>query len=218
MNCLSLCERDINTKELNKFHRKYSANFKTKTRTSEKQALQYLEGKFLEKGRGNMTSYADIQVKGSNNQKFQHFISDSQWDTEPMIDQIQKDVTDLIGDKINGSIHIDESGFKKEGKDSVGVKRQYLGRLGKIDNCQMGVFLGYANGNRRTLMDERLYLPEDWVNDPIRLKKCGVPDDICFQDKRPIGFRNVIRNSKTKSAICMGGNGLFLWRTTMASR
>ena len=115
MNSLSLCDKDINTKELDKFHRRYADRFKTRTRTSEKQALQYLQGKFLEKGRGNKTSYAE-NVKGSNNQKFQHFISDSEWDTEPIIDQIQEDVTNLIGDKINGSIHIDESGFKKAGK------------------------------------------------------------------------------------------------------
>jgi len=191
MNSLSLCERDINTKELNKFHRKYADSFKTKTRTLEKQALQYMEGKFLERGRGNMTSYAK-NVKGSNNQKFQHFISDSQWDTEPIIDQIQEDVTDLIGDKINGSIHIDESGFKKDGKDSVGVKRQYLGRLGKMENCQMGVFLGYACGNRRTLIDERLYIPEDWANDPIRRHKCGVPEDVVFKTKAELGLEMLL--------------------------
>jgi SRSO17 transposase len=208
MNSLSLCERDINTKELNKFHWKYSTNFKTKTRTSEKQALQYLEGKFLEKGRGNMTSYAE-NVKGSNNQKFQHFISDSQWDTEPIIDQIQKDVTDLIGDKINGSIHIDESGFKKEGKNSVGVKRQYFGRLGKIDNCQMGVFLGYANGNRRTLIDERLYLPEDWANDPIRRKKCGVPDDIVFKTKGQLGLEMLLEAQNRKVPFAWVGMDCF---------
>ncbi len=78
-----------------------------------------------------MTSYAKV-VPETNNQKLQNFISDSPWDEKPVIEQIQLDVTNLIGDKTNGSIHIDESGFKKDGKDSVGVKRQYLGRLGKI--------------------------------------------------------------------------------------
>ncbi len=190
MDSLSLCDRDINTKEVNKFHQKYAARYKTKTRTLEKQALQYLQGKFLERGRGNMTRYAK-NVKGSNSQKFQHFISDSPWDEDPVIEQIQADVTDLIGDKINGSIHIDESGFKKDGKDSVGVKRQYLGRLGKIENCQMGVFLGYTCGNRRTLIDERLYLPEDWASDPIRRRKCGVPENIIFKSKAQLGLEMI---------------------------
>jgi len=195
MDSSSLCDKDINTKEINKFHLKYAAKYKTKTRTLEKQALQYLQGKFLQKGRGNMTSYAK-NVKGSNSQKFQHFISESPWDEDPVIEQIQADVTELIGDKINGSIHIDESGFKKDGKNSVGVKRQYLGRLGKIDNCQMGVFLGYVCGNRRTLIDERLYLPEDWASDPIRRRKCGVPENIIFKSKAQLGLEMIFDAQK----------------------
>ena len=183
---------DINIiHELNKYQQKFATLFWTKTRNLKEQALQYLKGKFIEKGRGNMTSYAR-NIEGTNNQRVQHFISDSPWDEKPIIDQIQVDVTNLIGDKINGSIHIDESGFKKDGKDSVGVKRQYLGRLGKIENCQMGVFLGYANGNRRTLIDERLYLPEDWANDPIRRKKCGIPDDIVFKTKAQLGLEMLL--------------------------
>ena len=184
MNSSSLCVKDVRNiiPELKKFQNGYAEKFRTKTRNLQEQALQYMKGKFVQKGRGNMTSYAEF-IPETNNQKLQHFISDSPWEVEPVIEQIQTDVTNLIGDKINGSIHIDESGVKKDGKDSVGVKRQYFGRLGKVDNCQMGVFLGYANGNRRTLIDERLYLPEDWANDPIRRKKCGVPDDIVFKTK-----------------------------------
>ncbi len=192
MNLWSLCDKDINEEELRKFHQKYAASFKTKTRTLEKHALQYLQGKFLERGRGNMTIYAK-NVVGSNNQRFQHFISESHWETEPIIDQIQEDVTDLIGDKVNGSIHIDESGFKKDGKDSAGVKRQYLGRLGKVDNGQVGVFLGYINGNRRTLIDERLYLPKEWAEDPIRRIKCGVPEDIVFKTKAKLGLEMLLK-------------------------
>lgn len=142
-----------------------------------------------------MTSYARY-VEGTNNQRVQHFISDSPWDEKPVIDQIQADVTNLIGDKINGSIHIDESGFKKDGKNSVGVKRQYCGRLGKVENCQMGVFLGYACGNRRTLIDERLYLPENWAKDPIRRKKCGVPEDVFFKSKAQLGLEMILDAQK----------------------
>lgn len=192
MKLMNLCVKDINIlHELNKFHQKFTEMFRTKTRNLKEQALQYMKGKFIEKGRGNMTSYARC-VEGTNNQRVTHFISDSPWDVEPVIEQIQADVTNLIGDKINGSIHLDESGFKKDGKNSVGVKRQYLGRLGKVDNCQMGVFLGYACGNRRTLIDERLYLPEEWANDLKRRKKCGVPDDIVFQTKGQLGWEMLL--------------------------
>ena len=154
MNSPSLCVKDVRNiiYELKKFQEYYKERFRTKTKNLKDQALQYLKGKFLERGRGNMTSYAKV-VPETNNQKLQNFISDSPWDEEPVVEQIQLDVTKLIGDKTNGSIRIDVSGFKKDGKDSVGVKRQYLGRLGKVDNCQMGVFLGYASGNRRTLFD-----------------------------------------------------------------
>nr|QNO48333.1 hypothetical protein OKEGDIPN_00001 [Methanosarcinales archaeon ANME-2c ERB4]QNO49001.1 hypothetical protein CMADCPIN_00031 [Methanosarcinales archaeon ANME-2c ERB4] len=74
-------------------------------------------------------------------------VSESPWDVRPVIDQIrERDVTELIGDPVNGSIHVDESGFVKKGTESVGVASQYCGRLGKVENCQGGVFLGYANG------------------------------------------------------------------------
>ena len=210
MNSPSLCVKDVRTipHELKKFQKGYTEKFRTKTQNLKDQALQYLKGKFLEKGRGNMTSYAKV-VPETNNQRLQNFISDSPWDEKPVIEQIQLDVTNLIGDKTNGSIHIDESGIKKDGKDSVGVKRQYLGRLGKIDNCQMGVFLGYANGNRRTLIDERLYLPEDWANDPIRRKKCGVPDDIVFKTKAQLGLEMLLEAQEREVPFAWVGMDCF---------
>jgi SRSO17 transposase len=197
MNLLSLCVKDLENilYELKKFQYKFASNFKTKTRNVEKQALQYLQGKFLEKGQGNMTNYAKY-VPETNNQRLQNFISDSPWDEKPVIEQIQEEVTKLIGDKTNCSIHIDESGFKKVGKNSVGVKRQYCGRFGKVENCQVGVYLGYTCGNRRTLIDERLYLPEDWANDPIRREKCGVPEDVVFKTKAQLGLEMLLDAQK----------------------
>jgi len=205
-----LCVKDVKNiiPELKKFQNSFAEKFRTKTRNLKEQALQYLKGKFLEKGRGNMTSYAEF-VPETNNQKLQNFISDSPWDEKPVIEQIQADVVKLIGDKTNGSIHIDESGFKKDGRDSVGVKRQYLGRLGKIENCQMGVFLGYTNGNRRTIIDERLYLPEDWANDPIRRKKCGVPDDIVFKTKGQLGLEMLLEAQNRKVPFAWVGMDCF---------
>lgn len=181
----------VSINRLNQFHKTYALSFHTKTRNVETQSLQYLHGIFLEKGRGNMVNYAK-NVPDTNNQALQNFISDSPWDEKSVINQIQKDVTQLIGDKNDSSLHIDESGFKKSGRNSVGVKRQYCGRLGKIDNCQVGVYLGYTNGNRRTLIDERLYLPEDWANDPVRRLKCGVPDDVVFKTKAQLGLEMLL--------------------------
>jgi len=74
----------------------------------------------------------------------------------------------------------------------VGVARQYCGRLGKIDNCQVGVFLGYVNGRNRTLIDERLYLPREWPNDLPRRRAEGVPNDIVFKSKAELAKDMII--------------------------
>ena len=193
MNSFNLCVIDLEESldKLKKFQDKFKSTISTKTHNLKQQSLQYLQGILLEKGRGNMTNYAK-QVPDTNNQVLQNFISDSPWDEKPVIDQLQKEMIQLIGDKHNGSLHIDESCFKKSGQNSVGVKRQYCGRLGKVDNCQVGVFLGYTNGKHRTLIDERLYLPEDWADDPVRRSKCGVPEDVIFKTKAELGLEMIL--------------------------
>ena len=142
-----------------------------------------------------MCSYAK-NVPGCNNQSLQHFISDSPWDHRPVLDDIQQDVTRFIGDKKYGAIHVDESCFPKQGKDSVGVKRQHCGRLGKVANCQVGVFLGYSKGPYRTLIDERLYLPLEWTLDQKRRKKCGIPEDVVFKTKVELAWEMILHAKK----------------------
>ena len=174
------------------FHERFSKFFKTKTRDASERAKQYAQGLFS-KGRENMVEFSKV-VPGSDNQSLQHFISNSPWDDEALTIEIQKNVIELIGDAEHGSIHADEKGFPKDGKLSVGVKRQYCGNLGKVDNCQVGVFLGYVNtlGNYRSLLDKRLYLPEEWVGDVERRRKCGVPDDIEFKTKAELASYMII--------------------------
>ena len=188
-----LCTKDLRLAldRLKRIHEKYASHFHSKTRSVARQSLQYLQGQLLEKGRGNMTNYAK-NVLDCNNQSLQHFISDSPWDERHVIDHIQRDVTSLIGDEVNGAIHIDESGFPKQGKNSVGVKRQYCGRLGKVENCQVGVFLGYTNGSYRTLIDEALYLPRKWAEDRKRLDRCGVPRDVAFKTKAELALEMIL--------------------------
>ena len=169
----------------------YKYYFITSTRYIGHRVFQYVRGIFLEIGRGNMSAYARI-VPGSSKQSLRHMISDSPWDERPVLDHIQRDVTELIGDKKDGSIHIDESGFPKQGHNSVGVARQYCGRLGKIDNCQVGVFLGYVNGKNRTLIDERLYLPKEWTDDLPRRREAGVPDDVIFKSKAELAKEMIL--------------------------
>jgi SRSO17 transposase len=101
---------------------------------------------------------------------------------------------------------LDESGIPKQGQMSVGVARQYCGRLGKVDNCQVGVYLGYANPHHTSLIDYRMYLPEAWIVDSDRRQKCGVPKDIVFQTKAQLGLE-MIRGFKASglpfSWVCM---------------
>jgi SRSO17 transposase len=88
----------------------------------------------------------------------------------------------------DGVLVFDPSGFKKQGKESVGVARQWLGRLGKIDNGQVGIYLGYVSRKEHALVDVRLYLNKEWAKDKPRRKKCGVPSEIRFQTRHALAL------------------------------
>ena len=122
----SLSVKDIRRSygTINDLHEGYAFHFLTKTRNMVKQSYQYIQGKFLAKGKGNMCTYQK-NVPDCNNQSLQHFVSNSPWDHRPVLKHIQRDVTEAIGDENDGSIHVDECCFPKQGKDSVGVAPQY---------------------------------------------------------------------------------------------
>lgn len=157
------------------------------------QAKQYTAGQIQTTVRRNLEQFT-LKVPNSNNQSLQHVVSNSPWDDDPAIVQLQHDVEALLGDKTNGALVLDESGIPKEGSHSVGVARQYSGALGKVDNCQIGVFLAYANpGLGTTLIDRRLYLPKKWISDQARRDKAGVPQDVSFQTKAELGLEMIRR-------------------------
>ncbi|MFC1714759.1 IS701 family transposase [Candidatus Poribacteria bacterium] len=174
------------------FHQRFAHYFATKTRTVAHRAKQYMQGQLQYQRWGNMVQFEKI-VPDSDNQSLQHFASNSPWEDEPILDDVCKTVSERIGDSEHGSIHIDESGLPKQGDDSVGVARQHCGRLGKVANCQMGVFLGYTANSHRILLDKRLYLPAKWVSDKKRREKCGVPENIVFQTKAQLGLELIHR-------------------------
>ena len=195
----SLSVKDIQGShdKLQRFHDGYALHFLTKTRNMVKQSFQYIQGKLLGRGRGNMCRYAK-DVPDCNNQSLQHFVSNSPWKHQPVLNHIQRDVTKAVGDKNKGSLHVDECCFPKQGKDSVGAAPQYCGRLGKTANCQVGVFLGYTKDSYRTLIDERLYLPKGWIKDRKRRKKCGVPWYIRFKKKNELAWDMIHHAQKKK--------------------
>lgn len=106
----------------------------------------------------------------------QHFLGESPWDDEPLRTELSDQVGAELGEP-DGVIAFDPSAFPKSGKQSVGVARQWCGRLGKIDNCQVGVYLGYVSSKGHALVDVDLYLPKEWTGDNGRMKRAGVPKD-----------------------------------------
>ena len=110
-------------------------------------------------------------------QQFQHFISNSPWEHTPVLAQIGRDADALIGGVPDSSLIIDESSFAKQGVRSVVVARQWSGRLGKVDNCQVAVFGVLSDGRRHVPVDTRLYLPGRWIEDPRRCDQAGVPPE-----------------------------------------
>lgn len=168
------------------FHGKYRTFFQTKTRDNSSQALEYLKGQLLLKSKRNMSQMA-TEVTNINEQALSHFTSNSPWDDASLTVQIGQDAVELIGR--GGALILDESGCPKQGDKSVGVARQYCGRLGKVDNCQVGVFVAYTKGAQTTLIDKRLYLPQVWTDDPQRCRQAGVPEEeMVFRKKSELGL------------------------------
>jgi len=124
--------------------------------------------------RKNMERMAEV-VPNSCDQALQHFLSNSNWDHRGVIDQVALESSEMIGDGKNTALIIDESYFAKKGKKSVGVSRQWNGRLGKVDNSQVGVFAALSCGKLATLIDAHLYMPKEWIDDPERCNASHVP-------------------------------------------
>jgi SRSO17 transposase len=125
-----------------------------------------------------------LHVAGGTVRGLQRFISDVHWDEEQMRWNYHQLVADELGEP-DGVLMFDETGFVKKGTHSVGVARQYCGTLGKVENCQVGVFAAYASRHGYALVDKRLFLPEAWLTDAYatRRTKCNVPDALPFQSK-----------------------------------
>jgi len=114
------------------------------------------------------------------------------WDADQVRDDLQAYVVAQLGDA-DGVLVLDETGFVKKGTKSVGVQRQYSGTAGRIENCQIGVFLGYASRHGHALIDRVLYLPEVWANDPVRRHVAGVPAETTFATKPQLGRQMLTR-------------------------
>ena len=124
----------------------------------------------------NMERMVEV-VPDSEWQQLQNFLSHSPWSERGLLDQLARDANDLIGGDADSCFIVDESAVAKKGNKSVGVSRQWNGRLGKVDNCQVGVYSALCCRSQAVLIDRRLFLPQSWTNDPDRCVKAGVPAD-----------------------------------------
>jgi SRSO17 transposase len=122
----------------------------------------------------------------------QHLLARAAWDSDAVRDDLTRYVADHLGHP-DGVLVVDETGFLKKGTKSVGVGRQYSGTAGRIENCQVGVFLGYASKKGRALLDRALYLPKEWADDAGRRKAAGVPEAVAFATKILLGRRMIER-------------------------
>jgi SRSO17 transposase len=123
----------------------------------------------------------------------QRLLNASPWDEDGLRDDLRTVVTDAIGDKGNGILVVDETGFLKKGKKSAGVARMYTGTAGKTENCQIGVFLAYTSPAGHALIDRELYLPASWTEDPERCAAAGIPNTVEFATKYQLARRMIER-------------------------
>src|SRR5215475_4403024 len=118
---------------------------------------------------------------GRQRKPVQHFVGAGAWDDEAVMAELRRHVAEVLADP-EAVIVLDGSGFPKKGNASCGVARQWCGRLGKVENCQVGIFLAYVTPHGATLVDRRLYLPQDWAHDRKRRRQTHVPRGVRFRE------------------------------------
>jgi SRSO17 transposase len=150
-----------------------------------RRARAYLQGLLAPLERKNGWHLAEAAGDASPD-GVQDFLSRMHWDPDAVRDDLRAYVVEHLGDP-EAVLVLDETGFLKKGSKSVGVKRQYSGTAGRIENCQVGVFLAYASRHGHALIDRALYLPETWAFDAARRAEAGVPESVNFATKPKLG-------------------------------
>jgi SRSO17 transposase len=140
---------------------------------------------------------------GLHRKAIQTFVGQGAWEDDDVIDELRDHVRDELADP-EAIVILDGSGFVKRGTASCGVARQWCGRLGKVENCQVGLFLAYAAPGGSALVDRRLYLPEDWTADAARREEAHVPEEVTFQEAWRIAAELLRRNAGLPHAWVIG--------------
>lgn len=164
---------------------------------------EYVSGLFSDVKRKNAETIAYLHDQ--DRQAMQKFIGQSPWDDRPMIRELVRQIGEKVGEP-DGVLVFDPSAFRKQGKESVGVARQWCGRFGKIDNCQVGVYLAYASRKEHALADVRLYLNKEWTKDRRRRKNCGVPREIRFRTRHALALEMLAEHGKSLPHTWIAGD------------
>lgn len=178
--------------ELQGFHEEFRDCFSR--REPRDNFFQYMVGQLSQLERKSIEPIA-LNVEDAKVRAMQFFVSDVVWDESKILSTYRSMVNEDMGDP-DGVLIFDESGFVKKGSDSAGVARQYCGNVGKVENCQVGVFSAYASRHGYCLLGSRLFMPEKWFTDEYgaRRQKCKIPQDLQFKTKPQLAvelFREV---------------------------
>lgn len=152
---------------------------------------EYVRGLLAPVERKNSWTLAE-RAGESTPDGMQRLLATADWDADAVRDDVREYVVEQLGDR-DAVLVVDETGFLKKGTKSAGVARQYSGTAGRIENCQIGVFLAYAASSGRTLLDRELYLPKAWTEDAERCAEAGIPADVEFATKPELAMRMLLR-------------------------
>ena len=187
---MNLVEFDRVAESFAAFHREFAPLFGRPEAVNH--AEQYVRGLLVQQTDRRNAENISEAVDDVAPRALQRFLTDSPWSSERVIDRLQGYVGRRLRSR-EGIFVIDGSEFPKQGKKSVGVARQYCGRLGKVANCQAGVFLTYVSERGHALVDARLYLPRAWAEDRERCRAAGVPETVGYQSKAQLALASLRR-------------------------
>jgi SRSO17 transposase len=169
-------------------------------------ALVVLQGKLSDLQR--KTSEPIASQAGRHRKPVQHFVGAGKWDDEAVMAELRSHVAQECADP-EAVLVLDGSGFPKSGADSCGVARQWCGRLGKVENCQVGVFLTYVTATAYAPLDRQLYLPRQWAEDPQRREAAHVPEGVTFRESWRIGLELLDRSGADVPSGWVAGDDEF---------
>jgi SRSO17 transposase len=194
-----------------RFHQRFAPLFGRKE--ARRHGEQYVRGLLVQHAeRRNAENVAEAVVgsAGKDARALQQFLTDSPWACDPVPAELQRFVAERLlprtpdeGAAADGVWTLDATGFAKRGRRSAGVARQYSGTLGKVDTCQIGVFLGYATARGHALVDGRMWLPREWSDEPERCRRAGVPEDgiaTGYQSQAEVGLA-LLRQARANGAL-----------------